>query len=210
VAAAVAAIAAGSLIDTPVADARRPPSCDQRAGTTRAVNREVRVFEREKRTRGLLLSLTTYACNRKTGRLRSFQDGDLGKDSADIPLLVLAGSYVGYVFDTGALRNVDVWNSRTGSGRVFLGSAPEEATLKSDVAVYPEIESLVLTDKGHAAWIAAPGALGDGYVVHVGAATSEPGPVIASGTDIQPLSLAAGGGLVYWTQAGTARSAVLP
>src|ERR1700712_2416046 len=148
----------------PALVASHTATCDSRSGTTLAANRDVRVFGRERRFEGHVVSTSTYACNRRTGRLKSFGDAESGKDGASIPLLAMAGMYVSWVYDAGSYRSVVVWNAKTGATRVNGASAPAEATDTGSFA--PKVTSLVVTDKGHVAWIAEAGALGPGYVVH--------------------------------------------
>jgi hypothetical protein len=191
------------------ASAKRPPRCDARSGTTIAANRTLRVFERTERYHGYLEGVATYACNRKTGRLKSFGDGERGKDGATIPLSALAGSFVSIVFDVSERRSILVWNAENGATRVYNASTPAE--IGTGGTAVPRVTALVQTAKGHTAWIAESGALGPGFVVHAGAAKStENAPTLAAGADIAPESLATAGGLVYWTRAGLARSAPLP
>jgi hypothetical protein len=187
--------------------AAQSTKCDARAGRTIASNRLVRVFTREKRYHGRLQSLSTYACYRPSGRLASFGDAESGKDGASIRLLTLAGRYVGYVLDTGFVRTVVT--DDVASGKMVPRDSAAYGQRNSDEQA-PAVESLVLTAHGSVAWISAPGALGDGYEIHLAPAAA-PVAIASSGPDIAPQSLAlAASGVVYWTQGGGVRSAPLP
>jgi hypothetical protein len=195
------------LVGAPAAVATQPAGCDARAGRTLASDRLVRVFTREKRYHGRLQSLSTYACYRPSGRLAYFGDGESGKDGASIRLLTLAGRYVGYVFDTGFLRTVTTRDVASGKVVRHDSAAYDQ---RNDDGQAPPVESLVLTVRGGVGWISAPGALGDGYELHLAPAAG-PVAIASAGSDIAPQSLAlAPAGVVYWTQGGGVRSAPLP
>lgn len=184
-------------------------SCDRRAGATLVVNREVRVFQRKKYLRGVLASVSTYACNRQSGRLRYFQDAESGKDSGSTRRPTVAGGYVAYIAArSGPTGPIDVWNSQTGALRVQGTVA--EADRRPDGSD-PPVAGLVLTPAGHVAWMLGPTNGKNNYVIHAESPNpSAEAPVLASGSDIAPGSLAAAGGVVYWTQGGLARSSALP
>lgn len=197
------------LLQAHAVAARDAPRCDARPGTTIAANRSVRVFERAERSYGYVEGVATYACNRKTGRLKSFSDHERGKDSAIIPLSAIAGTFVAIVFKTPELRTIEVWNAANGATRVF--GASTQAELGTGGTPVPDVTALVQTPKGHVAWIVQAGALGPGYVVHVGAAKrGGVPPTLGFGAGIAPTSLASAGGSVYWTQDEMPYSALLP
>lgn len=82
--------------------------------------------------------------------------------------------------------------------------------LRADGSV-PRVTSLVLTPNGRAAWIVGPTDAQGTYAVHTtDHATRSTTSVVASGADIAPRSLAVAGGVLYWTQGSTARSALFP
>jgi hypothetical protein len=207
--AVVAVVAWGSAAEATTAGAKRASSCDRRAGMTLVANKEVRVFQREKRVDGVLASVSTYACNRQTGRLRSFGDAESGKDSGSTRLPTVAGPYVAYIATPGGpVGSVVVWSSRTGATRI-QGTATQAEERPDGSA--PPVTALVVTAKGHVAWIVGPTGAEGGYTVRTTAPAADVVvPALGSGTDIVPTSLAAAGGVVYWTQGGAARSAPLP
>jgi hypothetical protein len=188
--------------------AARTSSCDRRAGTTLVANKEVRVLQRTTYFHGVLESVSTYACNRQSGRLRSFGDAESGKDSGSTRRPTVAGRYVAYISTPGGPTGpIVIWNSRTGATRVQgIVRQSERRPDGSD----PPVTGLVLTTNGHVAWIIGPIDDQGTYVVHADVPTSPEGaPVLASGADIAPGSLATAGGVGYWTQGGVARSAPL-
>ncbi len=74
--------------------------------------------------------------------------------------------------------------------------------------------AIVVTADGAVAWVFQPiqsfveaGLVAPGYQVRVADANGS--RVLAAGSDIDPSSLALGGGTLYWTQGGVARSAAL-
>jgi hypothetical protein len=176
---------------------------------TLVANREVRIFQRQEYYDGALGSTSTYACNRKTGRLRYFQDAERGKDSGSTRRPTAAGPFVAYIALTDQpTGTIFVWNSRTGATRVF--SAINVSEFRADGSV-PRVTSLVLTPSGGAAWIVGPTDAQGTYAVHTtDHATRSTTSVVASGTDIAPRSLAVADGVLYWTQGSTACSALFP
>jgi hypothetical protein len=208
---AVAMIVGCAAVIWPAAvGAQRTPSCDRREGSTLLANKEVRVFQRTRRIQGVLASVSTYACNRLTGRLRSFGDGESGKDSGSTRRPTVAGRYVAYISTPGGPTGpIVIWNSRSGATRV-QGTLRESDRRRADGSE-PPVTGLVLTANGHVAWIVGPIDERGTYVVHADVPTSPEGaPILASGGDVAPDSLAAAGGAVYWTQRSTAGSAPLP
>ncbi len=127
---------------------------------------------------------------------------------------VLTGAFVAYeefrtkgAFERGeAIWRVVVRDLR--NGRVLrrlptgVFSPPEPATIGAGEAV-----AIVVKSDGAVAWIAETDGETGQREVHAADATGS--RILASGTSIDPASLALGGGTLYWTQEGKPMSATL-
>lgn len=98
---AISLVGSSLLVFPAAGPAKGVLSCDRRAGKTLVANREVRIFERRRYVHGILASTSTYACNRRSGRLRYFQDAESGKDSGSTRRPMAAGAFVAYMATTG-------------------------------------------------------------------------------------------------------------
>lgn len=136
--------------------------------------------------------------------------GSGGGGFYDVANETLAGSVVGYAeTKTGAFSGewfVIARDLRTGR---ILRKEPTGARIKPkpfSVGIGPASAVVVKTD-GALAWILETGEEEGSYQVH--AADKSGSRVLASGSDIDPKSLALAGSTFYWTQGGKPASAVL-
>jgi hypothetical protein len=213
---AVAALAATAVAVVPPA-ARSAPAC-ARSGATILANAHARVFRRGKVRTGETKGAALYfSCSLRTGHTRRLnRRGDFGINRVAASSIRLAGRYVGYVENdveaVAVLPFAIVVDARSGHiVRAPQGSDQEDEDFG--------IAGLVLTARGTEAWITrdcvrsttAPTTCARPvtveYRVTVSDATGE--RVVAHSTTIAPrsLALAANSHAIYWTDAGTARTA---
>jgi hypothetical protein len=134
----------------------------------------------------------------------------------------LAGSVVAYeqIFSTGDSRGPGTETSRwllvvrdLRSGRVLRRVATGTSTEPRQVGL-GETSSLVMNNNGAIAWIVSKSGsecltapASECYEVHE--ADKNGTRIVASGTDIAPLSLALAGSTIYWTQGGKPASTTM-
>ena len=196
--------ATGTMIGVEAAAAKAVP-CSARPGTTVLANPVARVF-----TRRAGYSTTTYICDVASRRVRSLGDGETTVTSVILRLKSLSGHFFAYVFDQGerggATRIVTVVDIRTGRGRAFEQPAQRRNQSGDD----PPVTALTITAAGSVAWIVGTGPDTPGvYEVHA-APVRGSDTVLSSGAAVEPRSLAAASGVVYWSEGGAPHRADLP
>ncbi len=133
--------------------------------------------------------------------------------SSSVKLEALAGSVVAYTPAGNYVSNgkgqpealMVVRNLRT--GRV-LHEVTTGALAKPDVGSVGPIESIVVKSDGSVSWIVGTGYLND-IEYHVYAIDQSGSRLLASGSNIEPYSLALAGNTLYWTQGDQPFSAPL-
>jgi hypothetical protein len=190
------------LLPAAGAAARPAASCDARGGTTVQANAQARVF-RKVAKRGF----RTYVCYRATRRVTSLGDYAEFAASTIVNDVRLAGRFVadwtesyGKGGDPSVL--VVVWDARTGRSQFHAPLSTPQASADGR-----KVTSLIVTATGTAAWIAGGTTAPATYEVHVAAGATD--RVLATGGDIDPISLAAANTALYWMQGGQPMAAAL-
>jgi len=216
---AYAGLAAAVLLPAGAAPASAAKKITCSSGTTVLASKDARVFTV---TRGQVRRL--LAC--KTGGRKVRRIGLMGRNvpasefGIERKTLRLTGRYLAYGARACSQEEfcesqVDVVSIRTGKtvlASIATPGAPGDDDFVTDV---------VLSDRGHVAWISHATVVNDAtpiarYVTakarrtDAGLAPAQLPVTLGTGLDIASTSLALGGGHVYWTQAATARSALLP
>jgi hypothetical protein len=183
----------------------RAPHCSLKGGRTLAANRHVRVFDATAKRRALAL-----ACLRSSNRAYVIGNPGECQNSAAIDSAVVAGTYAAINVRTCSLTHsdsgiglVDLRNGHV----VFSSDALSTASLESEADA---IRAMVVTPRGRVAWLALRRT--GTSVLEVEVRRRAHGPdrqsvLLDSSRDVDPRSLRRRGERVYWTKAGTERSA---
>lgn len=195
----VASQALGAEQAVPARRTQTPAACKAR-GTTILANDLIRIF----RGRVLEGGFSYYYCNPRTGT-RDTLGSYVPDTGGGIRLVELAGRYIAYDYLLCAhghcTGRVGLLDTRTQRLRTFEAEAvPSELGPAA-------ARSLVVTAAGSVAWIRARSETPNYEVFAV-----PPGrraQLLDRGPAIDPDSLAAGGGTLYWTDEATPRSAAI-
>jgi hypothetical protein len=180
-----------------------------------AADLQVNIFQAAARRPSELPYQSTFARWLPTGRLTALGD-EINPPSVEITLtqLALTGRFAAFatVLHAGTEAESSVgWsvyrlNVQTGRRDRLDAGGPEDVFLPKA----PGVTDVVVTAKGTAAWIAGVNTRPVTYKVFELAAGSKKRVLLANAATIEPKSLSAAPGHLYWTEGGAARVAPAP
>lgn len=195
--------------------AGKPSLCSRRICQTLAVNKKVEVFKARVRHPAHEIEFEeSFARLRGGGRLLRLGDEKPGADTGiRLRTLALAGNTVGYTLVVEGGRSPALWrvyrlNVKSGK-RERVAAGPERETLFDDF--HAGVAEIVATPAGSLAWSVSGASTAPAERAVMEWPAAAPAPAVAAkSTTLELASLAVTPGHLYWSDAGTPHTTLLP